>query len=282
MTIKNEVARKILLVLAILGIVGSVSYLGYEFVWMPYYIEQKNSQFNVNEKDTTVNQTENNSVNISVQQKYEGIKSQYKDFAGKFIIKGLNMDFPVMQCDDNEYYLKYTVDGERDKHGALFVDYRNNLKNLNQNTIVYGHNMADGTQFGMLNSYKKLSTYKACPVITFNTLYKDYKWKVFAAFLINTQPEHDNGYVFDYLRTDFKTEQEFNEFYQEVLQRSYYKTGVDVNYKDKILTMSTCSLAIDDSRFVVMARLVRDGESEKVDVSSATVNENQRFPQVYK
>ncbi len=280
MKTNKKLLRKILLTVAIFGIIGSVSYLAYEFIWVPYSIERQNQQFQVDENSTQVASPESNNT-PAIQEKYVEIKSQYKDFAGKFIVKGLNMDFPVMQTHDNSYYLKHTIDGDVDKHGALFVDYRNDLSDLNQNTIIYGHNMVDGTQFGMLNSYKKLSTYKACPVVTFNTLYKDYKWKIFAAFLINTKPEHDNGYVLNYLKTDFKTEKEFDIFYNEVLQRSYFKTGVDVKWGDKILTMSTCSTAIDDSRFVVMARLVRDGESEKVDVSTATVNENQRFPEVY-
>ncbi len=279
MKTNKKVIRKILLIIAILGIIGSVSYLAYEFIWMPFSIERRNEQFKVDETNTQADTFQSSTPEI--QEKYVEIKSQYKDFAGKFIVKGLNMDFPVMQTDNNSYYLKYTIDGKEDKHGALFVDYRNDLISLDQNTIIYGHNMVDGTQFGMLNSYKKLSTYKACPVITFNTLYKDYKWKIFASFLINTKPEDDNGYVFNYLRTNFKDENEFNEFYNEVLQRSYFKTSVDVNFDDKILTMSTCSTAIEDSRFVVMARLVRDGESESVDVSSATVNENQKFPEIY-
>lgn len=280
---KKELLRKILLTVAIIGVVSSSGYLIYDLVWLPISVQNQNQQFQVDEdKQGSSSSTVDESTKAPpVQEKYVEIKSQYDDFAGKLIVKGLKMDFPVMQAEDNSYYLKYNIDHQEDKHGALFADYRNDLVDLDQNTIIYGHNMRDGTQFGMLSMYKKLSTYEACPVITFNTIYKDYKWKVFAAFLINTQPEHDDGYVFDYLRTDFETDEEFYKFYDEVMERSYFITDIDVTPEDKILTLSTCSLLIDDSRFVVMARLVRDGEDDKVDTSNAIKNTNQRFPQAW-
>ncbi len=273
MKLNKDLIKKCLLIAAVISIIGSSCYLVYDLIWVPYSVEKQNEKFNVDENQQSEDYT------FTVQEKYVDIKSQYADFAGKLIIDGLNMNFPVVQGMDNSYYLKHNIDGEEDKHGTLFADYRNNLAVLNGNTIIYGHNMHDGTQFGMLNMYKSLSTYKACPVITFNTIHKDYKWKVFAAFLINTQPQQDNGHVFNYLRTDFATDREFCDFYNEVMERSYFITDVDVTPEDKILTLSTCSLLLDDSRFVVMARLMRDGESENIDTSAARVNTNQRFPE---
>lgn len=269
----NNLIKKCLLVLAVIGILGSSAYLVYDLIWTPYSVKKQSQLFTTSVPDDY--SREDISV---VQDEYAKIKSRYKDFAGKLIIKGLEIDFPVVQGNDNSYYLKHNIDGEEDKHGTLFADYRNSLVRLNDNTIIYGHNMLDGTQFGMLNMYKSIDTYKACPVITFSTAHKNYKWKVFAAFLINTEPKHDNGYVFNYLRTDFSTDDEFYDFYNEVMERSYFITDVEVTPEDKILTLSTCSLLLDDSRFVVMARLVRDGESENVDVSATRKNVNQRFP----
>lgn len=279
---KKDLFRRILLIVAIIGVLGSSSYLVYDLIWLPYSIEKESDKFKVDESNTNNKTTTNPKEDVPpIQDKYTDIKNKYEDFAGKLIISGLGIDFPVAQCDNNDYYLKYTFDKVEDKHGALFADYRNDLVKMSQNTIIYGHNMRDGTQFGMLSTYKNLSTYKSCPVITFNTIYKDYKWKVFAAFLINTKGEHDNGYVFHYTRPTLGNDEEFHAFYEEALQRSYFITDVEVTPQDKILTLSTCSLLIDDSRFVVMARLVRDGESEKVDTSAAKENPNQRFPQAW-
>lgn len=270
MALKKELIKKILLITAVIGVIGSSGYLVYDLVWVPQAVKKQSESLTAQENEQA-----------SAEHKYAAVKGQYEDFAGKLIIEGLEIDFPVVQGEDNSYYLTHNIDGEEDKHGALFADYRNNLADLNGNTVIYGHNMLDGTQLGMLNMYKKLSTYQACPVITFDTIHQEYKWKVFAAFLINTQPQHDGGYVFNYLRTDFATEQEFFDFYNEVMERSYFITDVDVTPEDKILTLSTCSLALDDSRFVVMARLVREGESEGVNTALARENTNQRFPEAW-
>lgn len=273
----NKKLKKIIIILAVICIVISGAYLIYDLVWVPHHFKKLNDEISSFENAETDSQT-----NLPIQKKFSFIKNKYPDFAGRFIIENLDVDFPVAQCDNNNYYLKHTLDGKTDKHGTLFADCRNNLEELDQNTIIYGHNMKDNTQFGMLNVYKTVNGYKNSPVITFNTIYKDYKWKVFAAFLINTKPEDDDGYVFDYTKTQFSSEKEFTEFYNEVMERSYFITDTDVSYEDKILTMSTCSTLFDNSRLVVMARLVRTGESESVDTSSARANDNQRFPSAFK
>ncbi len=260
--------KKLAIRLAIIGVAISIIYILYEVVWVPSHFKKLSEMIDDYKYS-------------DVQEQYLLLKKEFPDFSGKFTVAGLEMDFPVVQRNDNKFYLTHTIDGKIDKHGALFADCRNDLKKLNTNTVLYGHNMKDGTQFGMLNVYKTASGYKAGPVVTFNTLYNNYKWKVFASFLINTRPEDDGGYVFNYTNPEFSSKTEFDNFYREVMQRSYIITGVDVEYGDKILTMSTCSVLYDDSRLVVMARLVRDGESEEVDLSAAQDNVNQRFPKAF-
>lgn len=276
--IARRAAKRIVLITAFAGIILSSAYLVYDLLWVPYHFE-KLSETTVCDEAVQA-QTDGNTDKIS--EKYQKIKEEYPDFCGRIIAPELEMDFPVVQCKNNSYYLKHTIDGRVDKHGTLFADFRNDMTELDDNTVIYGHNMKDCTQFGMLNVYKSVEKYRLCPVITFNTLYHDYRWKVFASFLINTKPEDDGGRVFEYTKTDFSSEKEFEDFYKEVAERSYIKTVVDVKYGDKILTMSTCSTLFDDSRLVVMARLVRDGESENVDTASARQNSEQRFPSAFK
>lgn len=277
MKIKNTSAlRKKVVIIAVICILCSSAYLIYDLVWTPAHFKKLNKEISIAEAE------KGDCGDSDILEKYSFIKNRYSDYAGRLVIEGLDVDFPVAQCGNNNYYLRHTLDGKTDKHGTLFADCRNNLKELDDNNVIYGHNMKDCTQFGMLNAYKTVEGYKNSPIVSFNTLYSDYKWKIFAAFLINTNPKDDDGYAFDYIRTDFKSENEFNEFYNEVMERSYFITDTDVSYEDKILTMSTCSTLFDDSRLVVMARLLRDGEDEFVDTSSAHANEKQRFPSAFK
>ncbi|MGN1117887.1 MAG: class B sortase, partial [Acutalibacteraceae bacterium] len=107
------------------------------------------------------------------------------------------------------------------------------------------------------------------------------KWKVIAAFIINTKASDDNGYIFNYIFTKMESDEEFMTYIKFLKERSLYDTGVDILPSDKILTLSTCTKDFDDARFVVVARLIRPGETEDVNTSIAKVNESPRYPQAY-
>ena len=141
--------------------------------------------------------------------------------------------------------------------------------------------MRDGSIFACLDQYRTLEGYKEAPVISFNTIYQDYNFKVIATMITNINPEDDNNYVFNYFWTNLNTSLNYSAYLNQLSQRSLYDTGVDVTPSDKLLTLSTCCNDFDDARLVVVARLVRPGESLEVDTSRAVENENPRFPQAY-
>ncbi len=221
-----------------------------------------------------------------VQPKYRSLYNENNDFVGWITVPNTAINHPVVQGEDNSYYLRHDFYKQYLRRGTIFMDYRNDPENLNVNTILYGHNYLDSTMFSDLEKYKDIEFYKTAPVIEFNTIYGDYKWKVFAVFLTTASPELDNDYVFNYIYP-FMTESSTEEFIAEVAKRSLYDTGVDVLPTDKILTLSTCTRDMDitrkqeDARCVVMARLVRAGESETVDTSKATVNPEPKYPQLW-
>ena len=164
------------------------------------------------------------------------------------------IDFPIVQGKDNDKYLKLDYYGRTTSYGNPFLDFRNNIKELDRNTII---------------------------LIEYNTLYADYQWKVYAVFLTNSKAEHDNGYIFNYIFTNLSSDDKFKEYISEIDQRKLYSTGVDIRPDDKILTLSTCNYDWDEQRLVVVARLVREGEDASVDTSLAKKNENPRYPQIY-
>ena len=222
----------------------------------------------------------------NIQDKYKIAYAQNQDLTGWLTIPGTSIDMPVYQCDNNSYYLKHDNYDTYTKYGTLFMDMSNDPLNLTRNTTIYGHNFDNKLIFDELHNYQNLEFFKNYPVIEFNTIYKDYKWKVIAAFHTNGESAGDNNYLFYYIASSFG-DNSFMKFYDELQQRSYIHTGVDVQPTDKILTLSTCTYffdrngALENARFVVVARLVRDGESEEVDVSKATENTNVRYPQLY-
>lgn len=216
-----------------------------------------------------------------LQLKYARLYATNNEFAGYLEAPGINMSLPVVQTTDDEAYLNKNFYGKSTKYGCPFVSYLNRLEPLDYNTVIFGHHMNDHTIFGALDNYKTLAGYKKSPTIAFNTLYRDYTWKVFAVFITNAVAQDDNGYVFNYYFTALPTDEQKAAYLNELKQRSLYDTGVDVQPGDPLLTLSTCSHEFDDARLVVVARLVRNGENAAVDTGKAALNSNPRYPQVY-
>lgn len=220
-----------------------------------------------------------------LQLEYANLYGENQDFVGFLKADGIDMSLPIVQTTNDDYYLKKDFHRRNTKYGTPFVTHLNTISEekygLDTNTVIFGHHMNDGSVFGILDEYKTIEGFKAAPVITFDTLYNDYQWKVIAAFVTNAEASDDNGYVFKYYFTDLSTEERFSAYLNALSERSLYNTGVDVLPTDKILTLSTCSHEFENARFVVVARMVRNGELAEVDVSRATVNSNPRYPQAY-
>lgn len=223
---------------------------------------------------------------------YSSVIELNSDTVGWITVPNTNINYPVVQYVNNDYYLNHDFDKIYNYRGAIFMDYRNNPTDLDANTIIYGHNCYDKTMFSELDQYDDIEFYKSTPVFEFNTLDKSYKWKIYAVFITNADADEDNGYVFNYIYP-YMDGENFNGFIEEVNKRRLYVTGVDINDDDKMLVLSTCVRTLDtvnkygkttyraDARLVVLARAVRDGESAEVDVSKAYVNENPKYPQLW-
>lgn len=217
----------------------------------------------------------------NIQLKYAKLYAENQDFVGYLSASGSDIDFPVVQGVDDDEYLEMNFFGEYTKYGCPFMTFRNDPKNLDRNTVIYGHNMKDGSLFATLEQYLTLEGYKQAPVISFNTLYQDFNFKIISTMITNIKPEDDNGYVFPYYWTNLNSTLNYTAYLNQISQRSLYDTGVNVLPTDRLLTLSTCYDEFEDARLVVIARLVRPGESAEVNTSRAVENESPRFPQAY-
>lgn len=213
--------------------------------------------------------------------KYSYLYALNQDLVGWLNIPGTNLDVQVVQGSDNDYYLRRDFYGKSNRYGCPYMDYKNDPKYLDDNTIIYGHHMTDGLIFSNLDKYKTLEGYKESPIIEYNTLYDTYYFKVFSAFYINATPADDNNYFFNFMITDFSTDERFSKFVDELKKRSVLDTGINVQPDDKLITLVTCTYDFNDARFVVVGRMVRENEKIEVDTSNATLNTNPKFPQAW-
>lgn len=218
----------------------------------------------------------------------EGIMAKYaylyainQDLVGWVKIPNSTIDMQVVQAGDNQTYLKTDFYGNYSRYGCPYMDYRNDPKYLEQNTIIYGHHMSDGLVFADLKKYKTIDGFKESPIIEFDTLYRSYKFKIYAVMITNSKEEDDNGYIFNYTVPDFGSEANFTSYIAAVDERKLYTTGVDIQPDDKLLTLSTCTYEFSDARLVIIGRMVRDGEDASVDTTLAVANANPRYPQAW-
>ena len=213
--------------------------------------------------------------------KYAYLYAINQELVGWLKIPGTNLDVQVVQTTDNEKYLKTDFYGKKSRYGCPYVDYRNDAKYLDDNTVIYGHHMSDGLMFSNLDKYKTIEGYKESPVIQYDTIYQTYYFKIVAAFVSNSLAEDDNGYIFNYTVTDFASDEKFMSYVDEIRKRSIFNTDVSVLPDDKLLTLSTCSYEFSKARLVVVARLCRENEEPVVDTSSAVINTVPRYPQAW-
>lgn len=203
------------------------------------------------------------------------------DFSGWISIPEMNINYSVVQAGDNDKYLRRDIYGKYTAYGVPFFDYRCSLKSLSRNTVIYGHNMRhDDKIFGTLEQYRTVDGFKKAPLIGMSTLYGDYTFKVYAVFISNSDPNDDNGKVFNYIFINAGAER-FADYIAEIDKRKLYETGVDINENDKILTLSTCCYDFENARLVVVGRLLREGENAAVDTALAAENPSPKFPQAY-
>lgn len=194
-----------------------------------------------------------------VLEKYRALYQENGDLVGWLSIEGTDIDYPVMQREDDEYYLHHDFYGEESRYGCLYVKGQADVDTPGTNFIIYGHNMKDGSMFGDLDLYRKESFWQEHPRISFDTLYEERAYEIIAVFRSRVyQPEED---VFKYYQFyQAENQEEFSWFYENIKELSLYDTGVTAAFGDTFLTLSTCAYHVEDGRFVVVAKAIAAGE----------------------
>lgn len=204
----------------------------------------------INATDTKDIETNNNSNSLPIKNNYiYSLKEINSDVVAWLKVNNTNIDYPIVQTLDNEYYLKYNLYREKDSNGWLFMDYDNNTTKIDDNIIIYGHNRyLNGVMFGTLNKtlYKNWYTNKENQIIKFDTLYGSYQYKVFSIYIIPTTS--------DYLETNFDNSKDKINFLNILKDRSIYDFNITLNENSKIITLSTCQS--DTTRLVLHAVLI--------------------------
>ncbi len=229
-----------------------------------YNIEEPQDENDVEYIDTEENEEQNNNTTTKnttpspyytkYNQIFDELSGINNETVGWLTVNNTKVNYPVVQHTDNDFYLKKDFNKNKNSYGWIFMDYRNNIYNLSNNTIIWGHNSRTGLMFGTLRYVTNESWYKNPDnqIITFNTKVKNMKWKIFSIYKIPVTN--------DYLYANFGNLDEFQTFLDMIRGRSMYDFGVNVTKEDHILTLSTCGTSTTNSttRLVVHAVLINE------------------------
>lgn len=210
-----------------------------------YHTLQEKAQQNTNQLQETCYAIPDKS-RVS-EKDFTELKKINAEIVGWLTCEGTAIDYPVMHTDNNDFYLKHLYDKEENPSGSLFSDYRNSGLFTDQNTVIYGHNMKDGTMFRSLNSYKMQEYYEEHPVLILYTPNGDYLIEL----LSGTLEDGNNEFV----RLSFESNHDFLEYINDLQSRSTFKSAVKVNPDDSIVSLCTCSYERDNARYQVVGRL---------------------------
>ncbi len=170
------------------------------------------------------------------------------DIVGWLRIRALDISYPVVQGEDNDFYLHRTFEKEDNFAGCLFVNCDNNRKLTDQNTIIYGHNMKNGSMFGKLKQFREEETFKKSKYFWMFTPDFIYQYRIFSATVVDK-----TGLTYQ----TFFTDDEFDQWMKYAFENSEVdNTGIEVTKDDRIVTLSTCT-GDDATRFVVMGKLAQ-------------------------
>lgn len=215
-------------------------------------ISKENNNTTTNKENIQTTKKENpyfDYINTSlIDVDFDKLKNINHDVKGWIKVNGTNINYPFVQANDNSYYLTHSFDKSYNKAGWLFMDYRNNIDNLNQNTIIYAHGRVDNTMFGSLRNTLKSNWFndKNNHIIKLSTEKENSLWQIFSVYKIPTTN--------DYLQTEFSSDA-FEEFINKIINRSAFNFNTKVDSEDKIITLSTCHNST--YKIVMHAKLIK-------------------------
>ena len=166
---------------------------------------------------------------------FNKLKEQNNETIAWLKINNTNVEYPVVKGTNNSFYLNHSFDKSKNSAGWIFADYKNKFDNTDKNIVIYGHNMRDGSMFGSMLNILDAKWYEN-EENTNITLYTENEKCIYKVFSIYKIENEDY-----YIKTEFKNDNEFEEFVKNLKKRSIKDFNVDISKDDNILTLSTCA-----------------------------------------
>lgn len=199
--------------------------------------------------ENTDNRGENSYCPISPD--FDELKKINQDTVGWLYLPDTVLNYPVVQGDDNEYYLTHMFDGTKNSSGSIFIDCDNDINSDAYNTVIYGHHMKNGSMFAVLSKYRAKEWYESHPYLWFVTPGCAYKLHVYSVYTAKVSQDAWN--------VKFDGQEDYEKWLAETKNRSEISTDIWPNENDRVITLSTCSYEFENARLVIHATIDRTG-----------------------
>ncbi len=249
---KNKLKKLCLIVLVLVFIIGII-YIGCYF-----YNINKDKKENTNIlENIEIDNTQITPQKTEMMLKLEELQKENSEIIGWLEIDGTNINYPVLQATDNDFYLTHNYKKEKARSGSLFLDKDFDLKNGSSNYLIYGHRNKQGLMFEDLLKYAKEDFYKEHKTIKYTTNKEDASYEILSVFYSRVYYKSEKNVFRYYYFVNADDEQEYNNFINEAKKASIYDTGVTAEHGEQLLTLSTCEYSQEDGRFVIVAKKIK-------------------------
>lgn len=187
-------------------------------------------------------------------QKVEMLKKENSDVIGWIQISDTNINYPLLQTQNNDYYLTHNYQKEKSQYGSIFLKAECNLLDNNSNLMIYGHNRQDRQMFYSLLNYCDKSYYEKHKNIQIATLEEENNYSIVTVFKSRVFYEDEKDVFKYYNYTNFRDEKEYQEFINKSKEIQLYDTGVSAEYGQQLITLITCEYSQNNGRLVVIAK----------------------------
>ena len=245
--------KKYILVPLIILLITLLCYLFYNF-----YINIRDKKLSENLQNGLTNCISTNEINNDMHneliEKVKELQKENEDVKAWIKINDTNINYPVVQASDNNYYLYRNYKKENSNYGSIFIDSNSNIENPNSNIIMYGHNMKDGSMFKDLLKYADEEYYNNHKYIEFVTNTSSSTYEIIAVFKSRIFYKNEKNVFRYYQCTNLNNEQDYNYYVNNCKELSLYDTGVNAEYGEQIITLITCEYSSENGRMVVVAK----------------------------
>lgn len=251
----NKKARIIITIILSIILVACLAYLLFYF----YQSNKNKTLYEEIQEEIEYDETTEEFKNINHEfiEKVKELQEENSDVKGWIRIENTNINYPLVQGKDNNYYLNHNYKKEKSSYGSIFINSNSDIKNKDANVIIYGHDMKDGQMFKDLLKYQDKSFYDEHYEIIIATEEEQATYEIIFVFKSRVFYEEEKNVFRYYKYYNFKDEVQYNEYINNCRKIQLYDTGKTATFGEQLITLITCEYSNENGRMVVVAKKVK-------------------------